>query len=80
MICDKLEISRRYYVPKKSGTIDDILRKDFSAIDDSPKSSRFHVPYNFNILGYNKESEEEDILVEIVEGVNRIVYDITFQP
>lgn len=48
--------------------IDDILRKDFSDIEDSPKSSRIHVPYNFKILGYNKKSEEEDILVGTVEG------------
>lgn len=48
--------------------IDDILRKDFSVIEDFPKSSSFHVPYNFKILGYNKKSEEEDILVGTVEG------------
>lgn len=58
--------------------IDNILRKDFSAIEDSPKSSRFHVPYNFNILGYNEESEEEDILVGTVKGAmitSAFIYD-----
>lgn len=47
--------------------IDDILNNDFSAIKDSTYSSRFHVPYNFNIRGYNRENEE-DILVGTIKG------------
>lgn len=52
--------------------IDEILNKDFSAIGNPLYSSIFHVPYNFNIRGYNKKSEIENILVGTIEGTSII--------
>ncbi|WP_394903056.1 hypothetical protein [Clostridium butyricum] len=58
--------------------IDEILNKDFSSIEDSSDSMRFHVPYNFNIRGYNIENETEDILIGTIKGaliISTWIYD-----